>query len=270
MAYSVSSLRPEYESLFETCVIKPSKLSAVKRIVQTIIKNRSRYEGVGNPLDIPWFVIGCVHNLESSLKFNGHLHNGDPLTARTFNEPKGRPPKGKPPFTWEESANDALVSQGWHNWRDWSLAGCLYKFEAYNGFGYRQRQVPSPYLWSYSNHYVKGKYVHDGPSGWDPNAVSQQCGTALILSQLVSLGEIDLEERPSLSKNDALQLIKTLGKVVQYSTAWSQDAEQLQEALVASGAENVDVDGYAGKKTSDAYKQISGSYLKGDPRSSKS
>jgi len=248
-------------------VVKPSKLSTVKRIVQTIIKSRARYEEVGNPLDIPWFVIGCVHNLESSLKFNGHLHNGDPLTARTVHVPKGRPVKGSPPFTWEQSANDALVSQGWNKWRDWSIAGCLFRFESYNGFGYRQRKVPSPYLWSYANHYTKGKYVHDGPSGWDPNAVSAQCGTAVILKQLVDLGEIELENgRPSLSKEEALQLIKTLGKVVKYATTWSQDAEKLQEALVVCGAD-LDVDGHPGKMTSDAYKKVSGTYLKGDPRS---
>ena len=40
----------------------------------------------------------------------------------------------------------------------------LYELERYNGFGYRDRrpQVLSPYLWSFSNHYSRGKYVADG------------------------------------------------------------------------------------------------------------
>jgi hypothetical protein len=38
----------------------------------------------------------------------------------------------------------------------------LYRFEANNGFGYRKRSVATPYLWSYSDHYDKGKFVADG------------------------------------------------------------------------------------------------------------
>jgi len=41
-------------------------------------------------------------------------------------------------------------------------------------------------LWSFSNHYTKGKYVKDGV--FDPNAVSQQVGSALVLKRLVERG----------------------------------------------------------------------------------
>lgn len=37
----------------------------------------------------------------------------------------------------------------------------------------RNRGKPSAYLWSFSNHYEKGKYVRDRV--WDPNYVSKQC-----------------------------------------------------------------------------------------------
>jgi len=43
-------------------------------------------------------------NVYSSFKL--HLHNGDPLTARTVNVPKGRPKTGQPPFAWGISAKD--------------------------------------------------------------------------------------------------------------------------------------------------------------------
>jgi peptidoglycan hydrolase-like protein with peptidoglycan-binding domain len=42
--------------------------------------------------------------------------------------------------------------------------------------------VPSPYLWSFSNHYTRGKYVADGR--FSPTAVSQQVGAAVLLKQL--------------------------------------------------------------------------------------
>ena len=44
----------------------------------------------------------------------------------------------------------------------------------------------TPYLWSFSNQYTSGKFVQDGV--FDPNAISKQCGAAVILSQMVRNG----------------------------------------------------------------------------------
>ena len=42
------------------------------------------------------------------------------------------------------------------------MARILYRWEAYNGFGSRRQGINTPYLWAFSNHYTKGKYVADG------------------------------------------------------------------------------------------------------------
>ena len=86
--------------------------------------------------------------MESSLNFKRHLHNGDPLTARTVHVPSGRPRQGDPPFTWEQSAADALTLRNLGPRTDWSLSGTLYALEGYNGWGYRRYhpEVFSPYL----------------------------------------------------------------------------------------------------------------------------
>jgi hypothetical protein len=132
--------------------------------------------------------------MESSLNFNTHLHNGDPLTQRTTHVPVGRPAEGNPPFTWEESAVDSLKYQGLDKWADWTMPGVLYKLEEYNGWGYRlhHSDVLSPYLWSFSNNYTKGKYTADG--SFSPDAVSQQCGAAVLLKILAEKGEIVLPD----------------------------------------------------------------------------
>lgn len=158
-----NNLRIEYENLFNTCNIKQSKSSIVESIIKKILTNKNRYETVGKPLGIPWYFVGVIHNMESGLSFNGHLHNGDPLTARTKHVPKNRPVNGNPPFTWEESALDALQLQKLDKWNDWSVPGLLYKLEEYNGWGYRTKHphVLSPYLWSFSNHYTKGKLISE-------------------------------------------------------------------------------------------------------------
>ncbi|MNR22399.1 hypothetical protein D3C85_1393480 [compost metagenome] len=138
---------------------------------------------MGNALGgVPWFFIGIIHSLESNFHFGKHLHNGDPLTQRTVRVPAGRPVQGDPPFSWEASAKDALRMKGFDQQSDWSTARMLYRWEAYNGFGYRPRGVPSAYLWSFSTHYTKGRFVEDHV--FDPNSVSQQCGAAVMLKAL--------------------------------------------------------------------------------------
>ncbi len=175
------ALRAEYQTLFDTCQIRPETREEVDILAAKIVQNRDRYDAVGTALSIPWYFIGVIHNMESSQRFDRQLHNGDPLTARTVHVPAGRPASGDPPFTWEASATDALQLEGLDKVTDWSFPALLYRLEKYNGFGYRSRhpEVLSPYLWSGSNHYTSGKFVADGR--FDPDAVSKQCGAAVIL-----------------------------------------------------------------------------------------
>ena len=128
--------------------------------------------------------------MESSQSFHKHLHNGDPLTARTVQQPPGRPKNGSPPFTWEQSAADALQLKRLGADTDWSLAGTLYQLERYNGFGYRLYHpgTPSPYLWSFTTAYVSGKYASDGK--WSDALVSRQCGGMALLRAMLSDGHL--------------------------------------------------------------------------------
>lgn len=192
-----ADVQSEYWTLFLECRVKQDKLADVKTIVATITANRVRYTTVTTPLGtMPWWFLALIHSMESSLSFAGHLHNGDPLTARTIHVPAARPvgnPAANPtqapgttnPYTWEESAEDAMRSHNLHTWSDWSIVGALYQLEKYNGWGYRMHHatVLSPYLWSYTNKYTKGKYSADGT--WDANLVSAQAGAAAILRVMV-------------------------------------------------------------------------------------
>ena len=186
MAALTANQRRRYELLYESCLCRPARKATVNGLAKKIRANRQRYQKVGRAVGVPWYVVGIIHSLEAGDDFTRHLHNGDPLTSRTVHVPAGRPVRGKPPFTWEQSAIDALRGRGLGAWKDWSVTGTLYQLEGYNGFGYRDHHptVPSPYLWSFSNHYTRGKYVADGR--FSPTAVSQQVGAALLLKQLVA------------------------------------------------------------------------------------
>lgn len=174
----------DYELIYKTAEITPSKWQAVYAVLHSIVSKRDRYSFVEQVSSVPWFCVACIHELEASLNFSTHLHNGDPLTNRTVRFPAGRPVEspisGNFPYSWTESALDALDDR----WRPklWDLSGCLEFLERYNGLGYRARGVNSPYLWGSTNQYEKGKFGADGV--FDPDMVSVQIGAAAVLKGL--------------------------------------------------------------------------------------
>ena len=97
MAFPLTDdLRQQYQRLFDTCIVNPGRIDDVGRVIARILPNQQRYQEVAGPLGIPWYFVALVHNMEASLNFSGHLHNGDPLTARTVRVPAGRPAAGHP------------------------------------------------------------------------------------------------------------------------------------------------------------------------------
>jgi lysozyme family protein len=257
MAQLTTELKTDYQQRFDKCVIRPNRMADVDALVAQIASNRKRYAAAGNPVGTPWYVVGVIHALESSLNFGRHLHNGDPLTARTVQVPAGRPKTGQPPFTWEASASDALRFQGFDKWKDWSIPGTLYKLEAYNGFGYRTHHpdVPSPYLWSFSTHYSRGKYVADGK--WSQTAVSAQCGVAVLLRRMAEKSLIAFGAVPKAAKGPILRYAPKLV---------TEEGKQLQRFLNGFPGIVLREDGQLGQGTSDAFKQVTGRFLAGDPR----
>src|SRR5690606_1095776 len=151
----------------ERCEIRAEFAGNVAYYVRRLKQGQPNYQLAESQTSVPWVFVGLIHGMECGFNFAGHLHNGDRLTARTANVPKGCPKKGEPPFTWIQSAEDALCMKKLDKVTDWSVPHMLYLLEAYNGFGYRRRGLPSPYLWSFSNIYDKGKFVADGK--FDPN-----------------------------------------------------------------------------------------------------
>jgi lysozyme family protein len=249
------ALKQEFTDLYTGCEVLANKTGAVDQIVDSILANKNRYQQAARTVAAPWYFVAAIHNMESSLRFDGHLHNGDPLSARTVHVPAGRPATGSPPFTWEESAADALALRRINGVSEWNLPRLLYELEGYNGWGYRlyHPHVKSPYLWSFSNRYTSGKYVADG--SWSDTAVSKQCGAAVIVRRLEERGEID-----KLTGEDPR------GPVLRHSNARIDRGEDLQRFLNTFPGVALRVDGKPGDKTSDACMRIFGHYLHGDPR----
>ena len=188
----LSALKAGYIALWQSLSIRPERAAGVHSVARKIASFKDRYEGVQTTAGVAWYVIGLIHSKEASLRFDRHLHNGDPLTARTVHVPKGRPKTGNPPFTWEESALDALRLDGMEGISAWSVAMVAYRLEHFNGFGYRSQHPPinSPYLWAFTNQYTKGHYTSDGH--YDPEAVDLDCGAMPLLRALIDIGAVDI------------------------------------------------------------------------------
>lgn len=176
-------VRAELEGLWASV-----QITDARRFEWDLVKlknGRGMYARIGGQVNVPWWFVGVIHGLECSYNFAKHLHNGDPLTARTKLVPAGRPRTGTPPFSFQDSAVDALTMPGkeFHLVQDWSMAHALWLLENYNGLGYRlYRGINTPYLWAGTNHYTRGKYVADGV--YDQNAVSKQAGSAGMVKLL--------------------------------------------------------------------------------------
>lgn len=180
-------LIPDYKALWLSMEVNPLKIDHVQLSANHIKQFLTRYQSVGTftcPLSpIPWYFIGLIHHMESGQNFNTHLYNGDPLTARTVQVPKGRPEKGEPPFAWEYSAQSALIDMGFGSPKIWQTDDTLARLETYNGLGYRKHDILSPYVWAGTNHYDKGYFTSDGK--FNPDVTSGQIGCAAILKYLL-------------------------------------------------------------------------------------
>lgn len=182
-------LKAEYTQLWASAVTRTAFKPAVDASAKRIIESKERYQAVAAMTNVPWFVIGLIHQMEAGCSFACHLHNGDSLARRTVQVPANRPPTGNGPFKWEASACDALLMKRLETITDWSIERICFELERYNGWGYRKfhKTTLTPYLWSGTQHYARGKYVADGK--WDSTHVSKQTGAMALLKRIMELDE---------------------------------------------------------------------------------
>lgn len=176
------------------CFANPADTTSVNKVLKAQGLRSNTFiipTSVPETKGIPWYVIALIHYIECGFNFSKHLFNGDALSDYTHKFPPGYPHvKHKPPFTFEESAVNALKYEGFDKIDHWSVPVILKNLEKYNGFGYEMYQnMNSPYLWSGSDIYKKGKYVEVKKNGvwktqFNPEDVSGQIGTAVILKRM--------------------------------------------------------------------------------------
>ena len=162
-----------YESLWQTMAVLPDWDDRVAAAFARVIAGRPRYEAVAKRADVPWYFIGIIHEMEGGCDFRKQIIDGKPWIGEWE--------------SWGEATLHAMW--GYCGIEDWSPPSILRRLELYNGDppGYVNRDKNSPYLCSGSPHGLGvGKFVADGI--YDPRAVSDQVGAALILRALTLAG----------------------------------------------------------------------------------
>ena len=171
-----------YGDLYERAEItdNSTRMAPLMAACDRIEENKERYQTIEKVTNVPWDLVASLHCRESSLNFTRYLGNGDPLAQVTTHVPVGRGPFP----SWELGAADALHLRNLTGLVDWTLPLILKRAEAWNGLGYQKYHpdVPTPYLWSFTSIYSKGKYAADGK--FDPNLEDAQPGIAAILKEL--------------------------------------------------------------------------------------
>lgn len=233
MGMSISDRRSayadEYRERWAACKVDPERAREAGRVADIMISNQGRYEHISELASggvIPWWFIALAHNRESGMDFTRHLHEGSRLTGRTQDVPKGRPkapPTNGKSYTFEESAVDALTMPGkaFDKIKVWDVAEVFFRLELYNGFGYRAKGIPSPYLWAGTNQSdERGKYVRDHV--FDPNAVERQLGCAAIMLELRDRGVVLFSDGEHEGQAGGV----TSGKLSVGSSGWEVGAVQ--------------------------------------------
>jgi len=187
----MQTTQERYDTLYETMEFLDGKHSDSVEIADQIKRNQFRYKAAVSGTPVPWYVLALIHQMEADGDFRKQVVNGEPFdrTTRLY-------PKGKGPWTtWESAALWALQkSEDFQlfNKTEWPRWKTLYRLECYNGVGYQNKGLPSPYLWAGSNHGAGvGKFVErlgsDGEyhATYDPTLMSNQIGAALIYKVLM-------------------------------------------------------------------------------------
>lgn len=148
--------------------------------IQKLVRGMKAYKQASVLTGIPWQIIGVLHGLEGQFDFSRQVFNGEKWNQKTTIVPKNKGPWE----SWLESTEDALRDTDTIS--TWGVMDTAHFFESWNGMGYYNKGIYTPYLWSYLAPYAQqggGKYVSDGK--FDRNAVSKQVGA---ITQLLHSG----------------------------------------------------------------------------------
>ena len=64
-----AQIKDEYSRLWATAVTRSSFKAPIEATANKILTNKEKYEAVGAMTNVPWFVVGLIHQMESGWRF---------------------------------------------------------------------------------------------------------------------------------------------------------------------------------------------------------
>lgn len=267
MVHPFADLQSEYESWVANCRPLPERVAEIDHVARrlTNLTALTQLDHVFESTGIPVVVQATIGERECGFDFTKNWGQGDPLTAPSIHVPKGRPPLGNPPndhfpISWEYAAIDAFTvcDKLDVNSAPWSLAYACFKFEGYNGFGYRAHGIRTPYVVGGTNLQQPGKYVADGV--FDPNHMDTQLGCLPVALRMIELVP-SLGFGPALAVAAAPSIVppapvpSALGGGLT-GTKWIQSAAN----LILRPNPPLDIDGSFGRDTRAAVRSLQSAF----------
>jgi lysozyme family protein len=205
----VTALKARNAARWHAMHIKAARLAEFKDTADKLCAadSKARYQGVTDRFTeceklsatiraVPWWFIAIVSEREygGPPHWDRQLGQGDPLHEKSVNVPEGMGPYLDHPGdstpghdAWTRCCVDVLINSAPFaaRWTDWSIGGILTLFEEYNGIGYANRGIASPYVWSGTDQYDFGKFVRDHI--FDPKKADVQEGCAPLLAVMMAV-----------------------------------------------------------------------------------
>jgi lysozyme family protein len=175
--------------LWSRARIRPECEHALEATGQRLLHGNAVYQRIFDATGVP--VAGLMALAEREMTGNLHcyLGNGQRLAKRTTIVPVGRGPFPDTIDGFIAGALDALhldgLDQVAKTAEGWSLPRFAYESELWNGFGYRQHRIPSPYVFGGTMVQKPGKFVRDHV--YSSTTMDPQLGTIAIVQKLFEL-----------------------------------------------------------------------------------
>lgn len=189
MTLAFNSLEANIEATASHALVRPECERMLALTAERLLRDKTTWLDLQKESTVPAAALMALAEREMSGNLHCYLGNGQRLTMRTTLVPKGRGPFPDTPAGFVAGAMDALTLDGLVHVAamagGWSEARFCYESELWNGFGYRARGIPSPYVYGGTTVQRPGKFIRDGV--YSSSVMDPQLGTLAIVEELVKL-----------------------------------------------------------------------------------
>lgn len=180
MSLAFEKHAPEMQRLWDTMkIIRDAK--QLDAMAKKVLPHKAVYQAVERDTGVPWQMVAVIHIREAGLDdvgvFAGGIHNGQSWRRKATIVPKIGPFP-----SWHACALAAIDRHKFREIKNWTPGMMCAALEPFNGPGYRNRGLRTPYVWASTNHQQRGKFVRDHV--FDPTVMDSQMGAAAMLRYL--------------------------------------------------------------------------------------